>query len=137
MYRTVFVYPDFDPRCHAHLHRCLGHVGISSLLGRRGASSAILGFRAGRKPRAGSPAEELDWSSVSTRGWFDLSWGHSPDLFRHRMAAVASLQRIADHTAYRRALAHSSHVAQSALLRLHSSQRARAISRFSLVLLRQ
>jgi hypothetical protein len=65
---AVLVHPDFDPRRHADLHGRPCHVGVSSRLGRRGASSAVLGFCAGREPRARAPAEELDRNAVSAGG---------------------------------------------------------------------
>jgi hypothetical protein len=64
-----------------------------------------------------------------------LSLDHSPAFFCRDLAKAASLQRIADHPAYRCALAHSGNAAQSSLLRVYASQRAGTISRLSLVLL--
>ena len=62
----------------------LGHVGVSSRPGRRGTASALLGFHAGREPRARSAAEELDRGPVSAGRRRDLSLAHAPALFRRQ-----------------------------------------------------
>ena len=51
----------------------------------------------------------------------DLSLVHPPALFADDVAAIASIQRIADRPAYRRALAHSRDLAQSTLLCIYAS----------------